>query len=120
MSGFVVDTFYQEGEFVPAAYPVVSMLPPGNIKVRFFVPETVLGTLSVGQKLAVSFDGSNGTIPAAISYISPQSEYTPPVIYSRETRSKLVFMVEALPAADAAAGLHPGQPVDVRPELAND
>ena len=119
-SGSIVDTFYQEGEFVPAAYPVVSILPPGNIKIRFFVPETVLATLAVGQKLNVSFDGKGGAIPATISYISPRSEYTPPVIYSRETRSKLVFMIEAVPAAEVAAGLHPGQPGDVRLELANE
>jgi HlyD family secretion protein len=113
-SGLVNDTFYREGEFVPSAYPVVSILAPGNIKIRFFVPEAVLGTLAVGQKLSISLDGNTGTIPAAISYISPQSEYTPPVIYSRETRSKLVYMIEAVPAAEVAASLHPGQPVDVR------
>ncbi len=115
-SGFVFDTFYREGEFVPAAYPVVSILAPGNIKIRFFVPEPVLGTLAVGQEISVSYDGSAGTIPATINYLSPRSEYTPPVIYSRETRSKLVYMIEAVPAPEAAADLHPGQPVAVRLE----
>ena len=119
-SGFVFDTFYREGEFVPGSFPVVSILPPGNIKIRFFVPETVLGTMFIGQKLTVSYDGSKDTIPATVSYISPQSEYTPPVIYSRETRSKLVYMIEAVPAAEHAAALHPGQPVDVRLEHSND
>lgn len=118
-SGFVVDTYYQEGEFVPAAYPVVSILAPANIKIRFFVPEAVLGTLNMGQKVTVMLDGKADVIPATITYISPESEYTPPIIYSRETRSKLVFMIEAVPAPKAAGSLHPGQPVDVRLESAN-
>ena len=115
--GLVFDTFFQEGEFVPAGYPVVSILPPANIKIRFFVPETVLGQLSVGGKIFVSLDGSPTPISAEISYISPTAEFTPPVIYSRNTRSKLVFMIEAEPDAETAGGLHPGQPVDIRLEL---
>lgn len=105
------------GEFVPAGYPVVSILPPGNIKVRFFVPETVVGTLASGQEVSLAYDGAAKNYRGIISYISPQAEYTPPIIYSRETRSKLVFMVEAkIIPADQAAALHPGQPVDVRLE----
>jgi len=112
----VFDTLYEPGEFVPAGYPVVSLLPPENIKLRFFVPEPLLGTLRLGQRLAVSFDGGGKPVPATISYLSPQAEYTPPVIFSRETRAKLVFMVEARPAAEDASRLHPGQPVTVRLE----
>jgi len=110
----VFDTFFEPGEFVPAGYPVVSLLPPQNIKIRFFVPEPLLGALHIGQPLAVSFDAAGGPLTAAISYISPQAEYTPPVIFSRETRAKLVFLVEARPALEDAVRLHPGQPVDVR------
>ena len=112
-AGFVYDTFYREGEFVPAAYPVLSLLPPDNVKIRFFVPETILGQLAIGDKITVYLDGRNSAVSAGISYISPSAEYTPPVIYSRETRAKLVFMIEAVPDPGAAAGLHPGQPVDV-------
>jgi len=112
----VFDTFYVEGEFVPAAYPVVSLLPPGNITVRFFVPEPVVGTLKPGQNISVNFDGAEKPFQAAISYISPQAEYTPPVIYSQESRTHLVFMVEARVNAEDATALHPGQPVDVRLE----
>lgn len=118
-AGFVFDTFYKEGEFIPNAYPVVSLLPPGNIKIRFFVSEETLSQLSVGGKIFVSLDGRPESIQMAITYISPQAEYTPPVIYSRETRSKLVFLIEAVPDPKDAADLHPGQPVDVRLELSN-
>jgi HlyD family secretion protein len=112
-TAYVYDTLYNEGEYIPAGYPVVSLLPPGNIKVRFFVPEQLVGSLSVGRRGTVSFDGATEKYPIRVSHVSPQAEYTPPVIYSRETRSKLVFMIEAEFTTDKAAGLHPGQPVDV-------
>jgi len=115
-AGLVFDTFYVEGEYVPAAHPVVSLLPPANIKIRFFVPETALGGLAVGQTMYVRVDGSKKTYQARIAYISPEAEYTPPVIYSRETRTKLVYMLEAHFDPGAAAALHPGQPADVFPE----
>jgi HlyD family secretion protein len=89
--------------------------------VRFFVPEDTVGRLSVGQEAQVRMDGvegskggANATIPAHISYISAQAEYTPPVLFSSESRAKLVFLVEAKPAPEATPALHPGQPVDVR------
>ncbi|MFA1589580.1 HlyD family secretion protein, partial [Achromobacter ruhlandii] len=111
-ASLVFDTLYRVGEWVPAGSPVVSLLPPGNIKVRFFVPESVIGTLKPGQQAMVRCDGCGDPVPVRIDYISPQAEYTPPVIYSRETRGKLVYMVEARPAPDAATRLHPGQPVE--------
>jgi len=103
---------YRVGEWVPAGSPVVSLLPPGNIKVRFFVPETVVGALKVGQQATLRCDGCGDPIPVHIDYVSNQAEYTPPVIYSRESRSKLVYMVEARPTPEAATRLHPGQPVE--------
>ncbi len=114
VAGLVQDTFYVQGEWVPAGSPVVSLLPPQNIKVRFFVPETRVGSLKTGQAVTLSCDGCAAPIAAAISYIAPQAEYTPPVIYSRENRSKLVFLIEARPAPADAAKLRPGQPMDVR------
>lgn len=114
VAGLVQDTLYAQGEWVPAGTPVVSLLPPQNIKVRFFVPETRIGSLKTGQAVTLSCDGCAAPISAAISYIAPQAEYTPPVIYSRENRGKLVFLVEARPAPADAAKLRPGQPVDVR------
>lgn len=114
--GLVFDTYYVQGEFVPAARPVLSILPPANILVRFFVPEEVVSTLAPDRQVSVRMDGTDKAYAATISYISPQAEYTPPVIYSRETRSHLVYLIEARPAAGDAAALHPGQPVEVRLE----
>jgi len=112
-AGRIYDTLYREGEWVPAGGPVVRMLPPGNVKVRFFVPQTLVGSLATGRAVAIQCDGCGADIPATLTYVSTEAEYTPPVIYSNETRSKLVFMVEARPAPESAARLHPGQPVTV-------
>jgi HlyD family secretion protein len=109
----VYDTFYSEGEWVAAGNPVVSLLPPGNLKLRFFVPETAVGGLKIGQAVRVSCDGCGAAIAAKITYISRQAEFTPPVIYSREQRAKLVFLVEAKPEPADAVRLKPGQPLDV-------
>ncbi len=111
--GLVFDTIYREGEWVPAGSPVVQMLPPQNIKVRFFVPEMRLSKLKLNQAVKIHVDGMPSDIQAKITYISTQAEYTPPVIYSNETRSKLVFMIEAHPALENAPLLHPGQPIKV-------
>lgn len=113
-AGIVYDTLYREGEWVAAGNPVVQMLPPQNIKVRFFVPEKVLGSLAVGREVSLHCDGCAADVAATITYVSSAAEYTPPVIYSNETRGKLVYMVEAHPAPTDAAKLHPGQPLEVR------
>jgi HlyD family secretion protein len=114
VSGIVADTLFTKGEFVPAGLPVVSLLPAANVKVRFFVPETQLGAIKVGQKVLLACDGCGNAIDATVSFIATQAEFTPPVIYSRENRAKMVFLVEARPAAQDAVKLHPGQPVDVK------
>lgn len=113
MKALVHDTLYSEGEWVGAGSPVVSLLPPGNLKMRFFVPEAMVGALKLGQDVRASCDGCGAPIPAKIAYISRQAEFTPPVIFSREQRAKLVFLVEARPAPADAARLKPGQPLDV-------
>lgn len=111
--GLVFDTLYREGEWVAAGEPVVELLPPQNIEVRFFVPETLVGRLRMEQQVVVHCDGCSAPVPARITFVSPQAEYTPPVIYSNENRSKLVFLIIAKPPAEEAVRLHPGQPVDV-------
>jgi len=113
VAGLVADTLYVPGEWVAAGSPVVSLLPPENIKVRFFVPETRLGSLHIGERVTIRCDGCAASIAAPVSYISPQAEYTPPIIYSKENREKLVFLVEARPAPAEAMKLHPGQPLEV-------
>ncbi len=106
----VDDTLYRVGEWVPAGNPVVSLLEPGAIKVRFFVPQEKLGQFSPDQKIQVHCDGCKA-FTAKVSYVAKSAEFTPPVIYSKENRAKLVFLVEALPESGQA--LSPGQPVDV-------
>lgn len=110
-SGLVFDTLFEPGELVPAGAPVVVLLPASGRKARFFVPGPQLAALHPGAKVKLRFDG--GEVPATISYISPQAEYTPPVIYSRESRSKLVYLIEARPAPGDAPRLKPGQPLEV-------
>jgi HlyD family secretion protein len=113
-AGLVFDTLYRQGEWVEAGRPVVELLPPQNIKVRAFVPEAIIGALHQGDKLTVTVTGLTNALAGRISFISPQAEYTPPVIYSDESRGKLVFMIEAVFDPQTAAQLHPGQPVDVQ------
>ena len=113
VAGTVNDTLFVKGEWVPAGAPVVSLLPPGNVKARFFVPETNLGRVKVGQAVKLACDGCGAPIDAKVSFIAAQAEFTPPVIYSKDSRAKLVFLVEARPDPADAARLHPGQPVDV-------
>ncbi len=112
-AALVHDTLFVQGEWVPAGAPIVSLLPPANIKIRFFVPERDVGRVHVGDRVRITCDGCGEPIGAAVSYVAPQAEYTPPVIYSRETRSKLVFLLEARPAPADATRLRPGQPVEV-------
>ena len=111
-AGLVYDTMFREGEWVPAGSPVARLLPPQNIYVRFFVPQTALSGLHVDQCIAIHIDNA-ADVPATISYISSEAEYTPPVIFSNETRSKLVYLIEAYPTPKDAVRLHPGQPVSV-------
>jgi HlyD family secretion protein len=117
-AGVIFDTLYREGEWVAAGRPVVTLLPPQNVKLRVFVPEAWLGNIHVGDSVQVLADGAREAVAGKVSFISPRAEYTPPVIYSRENRSKFVFMVEALFEAAVAERLHPGQPVDVRFNIA--
>lgn len=113
-AGEIADTYYRPGEWVPAGAAVASLLPDTRRRLRFYVPETAIANLKPGQTVTASCDGCAAPIRATIDFIAPQAEYTPPVIYSRGSREKLVFRVEAAPAPDQAPGLRPGLPVDVR------
>ena len=112
-SGRVEDVYFRTGEYAPAMTPVVSILPPENIYVRFFVPETQFAQVQLGQKVAISCDGCAHASTATISFIAQQEEFTPPVIFSIGSREKLVFKIEA--RAPGGLKLNPGQPVQVRP-----
>lgn len=112
VDALVADTMYRPGEYVLAGAPVVSLLPPGNVKVRFYVPETIVANVHPGAIATVRCDGCAAPIDVRIDFVAPQAEFTPPVIYSRENRAKLVFLVEARPAQPNAQ-LRPGLPVEV-------
>jgi len=109
----VADVLARPGETMAAGVPVVSLLPPGNIFVRFFVSETELATIHRGDPVSISCDGCRTSVVAIITFVSPQAEYTPPVIYSEESRAKLVYLVEARPPSSEAELFNPGQPVTV-------
>jgi HlyD family secretion protein len=106
----VFDTYYLPGESVSPNHPVVSLLAPQDIKIVFFIPEKDLSRIRLRQTVTITCDGCSKNL-AAINYISPQAEYTPPVIYSNETRDTLVFKIEARVSTNTV--LHPGQPVSV-------
>ena len=111
VAGPVQQIYYRVGELVPAGKPVVALLPPGNLKVRFFVNEATLPKLKLGDVIDVTCDGCASGIAAKVSFIARSSEFTPPVIYSLDERSKLVFMIEARTATPEK--LRVGQPVSV-------
>ncbi|MGO4713543.1 HlyD family secretion protein [Bradyrhizobium sp. 2TAF24] len=113
--GRVADVLARPGETMAAGAPVVSLLPPGNIFVRFFVPEAYLARIHRGDAVRLNCDRCRAGISARVSFVSPQAEYTPPVIYSEESRAKLVYMIEARPQPEDALLFNPGQPVTVAP-----
>jgi HlyD family secretion protein len=112
--GLILDTLYEIGEWVPPGAPVLTLLPPGQVKLRFFVPEAARAALKLGSAVMASCDGCSKGYKATINFIATDAEFTPPVIYSEHARSKLVYLVEARFAPEDALQLHPGQPVDVR------
>lgn len=111
VNGVVQQIYYRPGELVPTGRPVVSVLPPGNVKIRFYVAESELPKIVVGDEVGVSCDGCAENLKAKVSFLSRSAEYTPPVIYSQEERSKLVFLIEARPEKPEAFRV--GQPVTV-------
>lgn len=111
VNGSVQQIYYRPGEMVPAGRPVLSLLPPGNIKVRFFVPEATLPKIALGENVQITCDNCRNDIMARVTFISRTSEFTPPVIYSQDERSKLVYLIEA--RTDTPQNLRVGQPVTV-------
>ncbi|HEX7943077.1 MAG TPA: HlyD family secretion protein, partial [Phenylobacterium sp.] len=107
----VEDVFFHGGEWAPANQPILSLLPDARIKVRFFVPEKTLAAYRIGRTVRFACDGCAKGLTARIEFVAPRPEFTPPVIYSREARDRLVYLVEARPGTR----LNPGQPVDVEP-----
>lgn len=111
VAGTVQQIYFRSGEMVSAGKPVLAILPPGNLKIRFFVPQETLPRIAYGDTVRVRCDGCAADITAKVSFIARSAEFTPPVIYSLQERDKLVFLIEALP--DKPEALRVGQPVDV-------
>jgi HlyD family secretion protein len=113
-AALVYDVLFRVGEWVPAGTPVVVLQPEGALKVRFFVPQGRLAQFATGTRVRLGCDGCPADLGATVKFVAPRAEYTPPVIYSNESRDKLVFLVEAQPDAAARKVLKAGQPLDVR------
>lgn len=111
VTGTVQQVYFRPGEIASAGRPIVALLPPGNLKIRFFVPENVLPRIAYGDRVKISCDNCPPDLGATVSFISKSAEFTPPVIYSLDERAKLVFLIEALP--DTPERFRVGQPVDV-------
>jgi len=111
VAGTVQQIYFREGEMVPAQRPVLSIMPPGNMKVRFYVPEPDLPRIAIGDQVRVTCDNCAPDLTARIYFIATTAEYTPPVIYSLDERSKLVYLVQARPSRPDA--LRVGQPISV-------
>lgn len=115
VSALVEQTYFNPGEWVTANTPVVRLLEPGRVKIRFFAPEDQVAKLKPGTQVRVTCDGCGAPFTAVVRFVASQAEFTPPVIYSERARSKLVFLVEAAPQGDIGK-LRPGLPVEVRPQ----
>ena len=115
VSGVVQQVYFRPGEVVMAGRPIVSLLPPGNIKLRFYVPQAMLPKIAIGDQVRVSCDGCASEISARITFIAQSAEFTPPVIYSQDERAKFVFLVEARP--EKPDNLRVGQPISIVPEV---
>jgi HlyD family secretion protein len=111
VAGTVQQIYFREGETVPAQRPVISIMPPGNMKLRFYVPETELPKLAIGDEVRVTCDNCAADLTAKIYFIATTAEYTPPVIYSLDERNKLVYLIQARPARPDV--LRVGQPISV-------
>jgi len=111
VAGTIQQMYFREGEMVPEKRPVLSIMPPGNMKIRFFVPETELPKLAIGDEVKVTCDNCSADLSAKIYFIATTAEYTPPVIYSLEERNKLVYLIQARPSRPDA--LRVGQPISV-------
>jgi HlyD family secretion protein len=112
VAGTVQQIYYREGETVPAGRPVLALLPPSNLKIRFYAPQAQLPIIKIGDEVTVSCDNCEQGLTARVSFISRTNEFTPPVIYSLEERAKLVYLIEAHP--EHPEKFRVGQPVSVR------
>ena len=112
-NGIVFDTYYSRGEYIPPAAPVLSLVTESQIKAIFYIPETELSSIKLGQKVSLNLDNADEKLLGSINYISNISEYTPPIIYSQNMRQKLVYRIEAKIISPDLTKVHLGQPLSV-------
>ncbi|WP_338030384.1 HlyD family secretion protein [Gluconacetobacter aggeris] len=117
-TGVIADIMAWPGEVLDAGTPVISLLPPGHIVIRLFVPEGMLARIHPGDRVGLACDGCPSGLEGYVDFIAPHAEYTPPLIYSDQSRAKLVYMIQARPRTGQAGMLNPGQPVTVSPPWA--
>lgn len=113
LSGIVHDVYFRNGESVNNNHPIISLISPEHIKVRFFIPQKMLNKFKLDKEVLITCDGCEKTVTGTIDFISSQAEFTPPVMYSQKRREKMVFLIEARPISEQSMELHPGQPVKV-------
>ncbi|MCC8946438.1 efflux RND transporter periplasmic adaptor subunit [Bradyrhizobium sp. Arg62] len=111
IAGSIQQIYFREGEMVQAQRPVLSIMPPGNMKLRFFVPEAELPKLALGDEVRVTCDNCAADLTAKIYFIATTAEHTPPVIYSLDERNKLVYLIQARPSRPDV--LRVGQPISI-------
>ena len=111
VAGSAQEIYFRVGEMVQAGRPIVSLLPPENVRVRFFVPQAILPQVRIGDPIVVNCDGCARGLVARVNFISAQAEFTPPIIYSQEERARLVFRIEAMP--ERPGDMRVGQPVSI-------
>ena len=111
VAGTIQEVYFRVGEMVEPGRPIVSIVPPGNVKVRFFVPQANLPSIHIGDRVLIHCDGCRDDLYAHVRFISTQAEFTPPVIYSLEERARLVFRIEAIPEHPEVVRI--GQPASV-------
>lgn len=110
-AGTIERLYRREGEVAAAGDPVAALLPPDNLKLRFYAPEPMLSAFAPGDEVAFQCDGCAQGLKARVTYVATEPQFTPPVIYNLDERDKLVFLIEARPLDPE--GLRPGLPADI-------
>lgn len=112
IDGIVLTKNVEGGEVVAAGAAVYTLVNPGDMWLRVFIPEDQIGRVRLGQPAQITVDTFAGrTFPAHVSEIRSQAEFTPGNVQTKEDRVKLVFGVK-LQLDNRYGELKPGMPAD--------